>query len=160
MIKNTFTDAPPKTKKRAIVLGATADIGHDISHRLIADGWSVIGIGRSFERISDLMAEPNFQFIFCNLVDKANINEAIANASRLGEGWSLFVSSAGTMLPIGRFFQQDFDEWESSVLVNSMAQLRVLHGLWPHRQKETLVNIMLMAGGGTNSAFNLSLIHI
>jgi NADP-dependent 3-hydroxy acid dehydrogenase YdfG len=139
--------------RRAIILGATADIGHDISRRLLADGWSVVGLGRSRERIADLVETPHFHFVQCDLADNTSVKEAVAKASEIGQDWSLFVSSAGTMEPIGPFFQQDFDEWESSVIVNSTAQLRVLHGLWPCRRKGVSVDVMLMAGGGTNSAF-------
>ena len=38
-----------------------------------------------------------------------------------------------------------------SVVVNSTAQLRVLHAIWPCRQPGP--DIMLMAGGGTNNPF-------
>lgn len=142
-----------QSDRRAVVLGATADIGHYISRRLLAEGWSVVGLGRSKDRIEDLIADGGFTFVHCDLADPASIKAAIAEAAGPAGGWRLFISSAGTMAPIGRFFELDFDEWERSVIVNSSSQLRVLHGLWPHRLQKHPVDLMLMAGGGTNNAF-------
>ncbi len=153
MSTTTLDENVVSMPRRAIILGATADIGHDICSRLLSEGWSVVGLGRSRERIADLIETPDFHFVECDLSDSTSIKEAVAKASEFGPGWSLFVSSAGTMEPIGPFFQTDFDEWERSIIVNSTAQLRVLHGLWPCRRMGTSVDVMLMAGGGTNSAF-------
>ena len=76
----------------------------------------------------------------------------IREYAALDQPWNLFVSAAGTMEPIAPFFSADFDVWEQSVTVNSTAQLRVLHGLWPQRSRDP-VDVMLMAGGGTNNPF-------
>lgn len=137
--------------KTAFVLGATADIGLGLCERLLADGWRVAGAGREAARVASLASHPAFRFIACDLASPASIAAAVRDFAAAGDKWSLFVSSAGTMEPIGPFFDLDFDLWERSVTVNSTAQLRVLHGLWPHRAPRP--HIMLMAGGGTNNPF-------
>ena len=137
----------------AVVLGVTGDIGRNIAERLLRDGWYVVGIGRNRERASTLGDQGDFQFVACDLADPHSINGAVEQVQMLGRCWSLFASTAGTMEPIGRFFGLDFDAWEQSIIINSTAQLRVLHGLWPLRSEKGALDIMLMAGGGTNNAF-------
>lgn len=132
----------------AIILGITADIGKAIAERLLADGWSVIGLGRDLSRAGNLKGA---KLLACDLSDHKAVNTAAAIIGRMGIRWNLFVSSVGSMAPIGKFFELDFDEWEQSVTINSTAQLRALHRLWPQRAEE--IDIMLLAGGGTNNAF-------
>lgn len=138
--------------RHAIILGVTSDIGLNISERLLAEGWLVTGLGRDPERGSRLSGHPDFaakfQFVSCDLGSKQSISDAV---KRVTSEWSLFVSCAGTMRPIGPFFETDFDHWEQSLQVNASAQLRVLHGIWQHRTLEP--DVMFLAGGGTNNPF-------
>jgi len=146
---------PNKThdeKPTAVLLGVTADIGRHIAGFLLRDGWRVIGLGRHAERATNLIGKDSFHFIPCDLTVTQSIKNAIREVCALGWHWNLFASIAGTMEPIGRFFDLDFDEWEQSVVVNSTAQLRVLHGLWPQRDNTRAIDVMLLAGGGTNNA--------
>ncbi len=153
MPSQTLENTAGKQRRTAFVLGASADIGAAISTRLIRDGWNVVGTGRSAERLAALENDPAFAFMPCDLADRESILRMVRSYGDRHVPWSLFVSAAGTMEPIGPFFGLDFDAWEQSVIVNSTAQLRVLHGLWPHRQKDVTVDVMLMAGGGTNNPF-------
>ena len=143
----------PAGAQLAVVLGATADIGHHICKRLLAEGWQVVGLGRSDTRVSDLRLMQGFTFHACDLANAESVKAALAEITRQKIVWDLFVSCAGTMEPIGRFFDLDFDDWAQSTVVNFTAQLRVLHGLWPLRRQYSPVHIMLMAGGGTNNSF-------
>ncbi|SRR6266700_4760166 len=112
----------------AVILGASSDIGRELGVRLKRDGWDLVGLGRA--HMKDLS---------CLHKD--------------GLVWDLFVSAVGTTLPIGPFFELDFDEWRESFVVNSLSQLRVLHGIWTLRRPGKVVDVMLMAGGGTNGPF-------
>lgn len=127
----------------AVVLGITADIGRGLAERLLVDGWEVTGLGRDLSRAEGIGA----RLVPCDVTDPVNVREA---ATRVG-AWDLFVSSVGTMEPIGPFFDLDFDAWERSIIINSTAQLRVLHAIWPRRGARP--DVMLMAGGGTNNPF-------
>jgi NAD(P)-dependent dehydrogenase (short-subunit alcohol dehydrogenase family) len=137
----------------AAILGVTADIGRALASRLIADGWRVAGFGRSCDRLGDFDRCAEFEFFQCDLTDKSSIASAVERFHASGQAWRLFVSCAGTMEPIGRFFDLPFDQWEDSFIINSAAQLRVLHGLWPSRERNGSVDIMFFAGGGTNNPF-------
>jgi NAD(P)-dependent dehydrogenase (short-subunit alcohol dehydrogenase family) len=136
--------------KTAVVLGISADIGIALATRLLADGWSVIGLSRSDDRLTSMADHPRFHFQPCDPADPTSCAAAVARLPALGASWRLFISCIGSMEPIGKFFDLDFEAWEASFRLNSTAQLRVLHGLWPHREAEGEVHVMLLAGGGTN----------
>lgn len=142
----------PKHTPTAFVLGASADIGLALCERLIRDGWFVVGAARDTSRLEQFSNEPAFRALSCDLAEAADIDSMVQSFSALQTSWDLFVSAAGSMEPIGRFFDLDFDDWEASVTVNTTAQLRVLHGLWRHRN-QAKADVMLMAGGGTNNPF-------
>lgn len=127
--------------RNAVILGVTADIGRALAERLLTDGWEVTGLGRNLDRVADL----NIRHVEIDIEKGADIALALSEIDR----WDLFVSSVGTMTPIGPFFELDFDAWERSVLINSTAQLRVLHALWSKRSEKP--HIMFLAGGGTNN---------
>jgi NAD(P)-dependent dehydrogenase (short-subunit alcohol dehydrogenase family) len=139
--------------KTAIVLGVTADIGRHIALRLIADGWDVIGIGRTAARLDALDKSGRLKAYQCTIANKDEVKRLTEEFRAAGLQWDLFISSVGTMEPIGSFFELDFDDWEDSIVINFVAQLRVLHALWPLRRPEQIVDIMFLAGGGTNGPF-------
>lgn len=126
--------------KTALVLGITSDIGRALADRLLADGWQVIGLGREVSRIASLPNLHVYPFEKTGIFDH-------------GAGWDLLISAIGTMKPIGRFFDLGFDDWQRSIDTNFLLQLRLLHRFWPHRRVNAPVDIMFMAGGGTNGPF-------
>jgi NAD(P)-dependent dehydrogenase (short-subunit alcohol dehydrogenase family) len=140
-------------KKTAFILGVTAEIGWAIAERLMATGWRIVGTGRADSGLAKASTADAYHFIPCDLDEPSSIAASLACFAGMSCPWNLFVSAVGTMEPIGRFFDLPFDEWERSFRVNSIEQLRVLHGIWPQRSKSGAIDIMLMAGGGTNNAF-------
>jgi len=139
--------------RTAIILGATADIGRHLAERLSSDNWNVVGIGRTPHRLQELEKIPNLRVYQCSIASSNDVKRLADDLRAVGCEWQLFVSCVGTTEPIGKFFEIDFDAWERSIVVNFTAQLRVLHALWPLRRPEQVVDVMLLAGGGTNGPF-------
>jgi NAD(P)-dependent dehydrogenase (short-subunit alcohol dehydrogenase family) len=137
----------------AVVLGITADIGRGLAERLLRDGWHVIGIGRTLDRVEHLKGTANLTLHRCNIEAPDSVKAVVSALRDKQVAWDLLLSSVGTMEPIGSFFEVDFEAWAQSVDVNFTDQLRVLHALWPLRRMNKTVDIMLMAGGGTNNPF-------
>jgi NAD(P)-dependent dehydrogenase (short-subunit alcohol dehydrogenase family) len=140
-------------RKTAVVIGVTADIGRGLAERLLGDGWNIIGIGRSMDRVRELRDCRAVSIYQCAITKKEDVESVASGLRAKAVEWDLLVSSVGTTEPIGRFFDLNFDEWEKSFNVNFLAQMRILHALWPLRRREQVVDIMLLAGGGTNSAW-------
>ena len=141
------------SSKTAIVLGVTADIGGHLARRLIVDGWEVIGIGRTAARLHGLDKVPQLRVYQCAIADRNDVTRLTDEFRANGLQWDLFVSSIGTTEPIGSFFELDFDDWEKSIAINFLAQMRALRAFWPLRRSEQIVDIMFLAGGGTNGPF-------
>ncbi len=139
--------------KRVFILGASSDIGKALLVRYLQAGCQVGGTYRNLAAVDDLKNRRDLYLYYCSLNDAAGIAEAVRSFVGQVGGWDTFISSIGTEEPIGRFFDCNFDEWESSVVVNSTAQLRVLHQLYPYRCKGETCNVVFFAGGGTNNPF-------
>src|ERR1700688_457638 len=140
-------------QKTAIILGVTADIGRGLAERLLGDGWHVIGVGRAPDHVQNLSDVDKLQLYQCNIAAKESVSELVSILRNKEVAWDLLLSSVGTMEPIGRFFDLDFDEWERSVTINFIAQMRALQALWPLRRSGKAVDVMLLVGGGTNNPF-------
>ena len=136
-----------------VILGISADIGRELALRYAASGWQVIGTYRNADHVAALRSIDGVSLLPCDLTDKESIDGFAAALGVLDQPWDLLISSVGTLEPIGAFFQLDFDDWERSVTVNCVAQLRLLHALYPLRNKERTVHISLFAGGGTNNPY-------
>lgn len=85
--------------------------------------------------------------IYCDLL----IPESIASAClQLKKPWDVLVFAAGHLEPIGPFAKVSIDEWEKSVQINFLSQMRILHTLLPYRTERSTV--LFFAGGGANNA--------
>ena len=116
-------------QKTAIILGVTADIGRGLAERLLGDGWHVIGVGRTLDRVQDLSDAGKLQLYQCDIAAKESVRDLVSILRNKEVTWDLLLSSVGTMEPIGRFFDLDFDEWKRSVTINFIAQMRALQAL-------------------------------
>jgi len=128
--------------KTALVIGLSSDIGGGLAQRLKQDGWRVFGTARAPNKLSHTEA------VSFNMFDAV----PVWHFKRLlkDQGWDLLIMSIGSLEPVGKFFDVNFDHWAESVWVNFTAQMRVLHALWPVRNVKRIADVMLFAGGGTN----------
>ena len=84
------------TDARCVVTGATSGIGAALTHRLLAAGARVIGLGRRADALAELTrrGEGRFTGVRCDLADpadRARALAALADAARV----DLLVNSAG-----------------------------------------------------------------
>ena len=138
-------------KKVVILTAITSDIGTALAKRYAKDGWTIIGTYRSTQHLGEISSLSNYLYC-CDLTDKKSINKFIRKVEELSLPWDLFISCAGTMKPIGPFFNCDFEQWSNSLHINAIEQLRVLHGLYPCRNVSNVSTAVFFAGSGTNNA--------
>ena len=137
-------------KGSVFILSVSSDIGRALALAYLDDGYEVIGTYRRPELVADLRG---ITLIHCDITSKKSIRLMIETFAAFKSPWDIFISSVGTLEPIGAFFSADFDVWEEAVTVNSLAQLRVLRELWPYRRQGQLCHAAFFAGGGTNNSF-------
>lgn len=140
-------------QRTVFILGGSADIGRALAERYLAAGCAVALTYRRREAIAGLEGHPGLATIFCDVASAESITAAATQFAALGWRWDQFLSSVGTMEPIGRFFDVPFDDWERSIHVNALGQLRALHALYPLRRSRVECGVMYFAGGGTNTPF-------
>lgn len=94
------------------------------------------------------------KLVHCDLADVASVRDSCSQLRKLCPRWDVLVMCPGTQEPVGAFSDCNFEEWEESIKVNFISQLRIIHNLLPARrvQGTTEPIVLLFAGGGTNSA--------
>ena len=144
-----------RMKRTVIVLGASADIGKNMCKYYLRDNFSVLGTYRHpSKNIKELSGLEGMSLFQCDVTCKEDVESLSRYVQENNFHWRTLFSSVGTSEPIGRFFTLDFDDWNDSVQVNCIGQLRALHALYPYRNtEEGIPNVVLLAGGGTNNAF-------
>jgi NADP-dependent 3-hydroxy acid dehydrogenase YdfG len=113
-----------KGLRQACIIGMGSEIGSELAKRLEKDGYEIWGTTRKEVDLAEFVdAKPKGR-------------------------WDLLIFAAGTMEPIGNFFDTDVDAWEKCVKVNSLGQLRVLRSLWPARKHGA--KVVFMSGPNPN----------
>jgi NAD(P)-dependent dehydrogenase (short-subunit alcohol dehydrogenase family) len=140
--------------KFVIILGISADIGRSICKYYLKDGFQVLGTYRNFSKdMSELLNLERLVLFKCDVTQREDIFRLAEFIRNKNIWWSTLFSSIGTSEPIGAFFEIPFDNWENSIQINCLGQLRVLHALYQFRSQDVIPNVVFLAGGGTNNAF-------
>ncbi len=139
--------------KNVFILGIGSGIGEALAERYVSEGYAVAGTYRHKKSVIGLLAKRDIRLFKCDIGRKSSVRECVELYKKFAKPWDIFISCVGSMEPIGKFFDSDFDSWEQSVIVNSIAQLRFLHGIYPYRGKSKVNHAVFFAGGGTNSPF-------
>ncbi len=139
-------------KKVIILISITSDIGTALAKRYSNEGNIIIGTYKSTDKLKELKKIANCHLFFCDLTNKESILKFIKDYKKLDLEWDIFISCPATLNPIGNFFDCDFNEWDKSIHINAIEQLRILQRLYPYRNKNLINRVVFFAGGGTNSA--------
>lgn len=127
------------------IAGISSDIGQKLAARFAADGAAVVGTRRA--KGADA---PGIKSIECDIASPRSLVSVSSAYESLGcAAWDLYVSSIGTLDPIGPFFDLDSDAWRQSVEVNCVRQLELLKTMYPLRQRG-MAHVAFFAGAGTN----------
>ena len=137
-----------------MIVAASSDIGGYLARHYLRQGARVFGTYRSLTpEVSKLIAE-GVVFFRLDISSLDSINDFVFELRKAKFCWDVLISAPGLLSPIGPFFDLDFDEWERSVTVNSLSQLRVLHAVYPLRTRHENAKVIFFAGGGTNGSFD------
>jgi len=138
--------------KVVLLISITSDIGTALATRYASEGFTVVGTYRSTKQLNKLTNIPNCRLFSCDINDRQSVARFTKEYVELGLPWDTFISLPASPLPLKAFFRCDFDDWAGSIHINSIEQLRVLHQLYPFRNKEQVSNVVFFAAGGVNNA--------
>ena len=127
------------------IAGISSDIGRTLAASFAAEGMAVVGTHRA--KTADVQESWRIE---CDIASPESLASVTAAYESMGcAPWDLYVSSIGTLDPIGPFFHVDSDEWRKSVEVNCVRQLELLKTMYPLRRKG-MAHVAFFAGAGTN----------
>lgn len=141
-------------RRSAIIIAASSGIGSAMARRWLASGWRLYGTFRTRSQSVEELSRSGMRLVPCNLSDVTSIYEACAALRTLCCQWDVLVLCPGVLDPIGAFGECSFDEWEQSVGVNFLGEMRIVHELLPSRRQDPTLGpcVLFFAGGGTNNA--------
>lgn len=133
-----------------LIAGIDSDLANPLIEFARTNRWTVIGTTRrkTSSKIKNL-ADEVFECDFSSPSSIDNCTQGIfksVTTSRL-----LTVISIGTLEPIGKITQVDFDSWHRGFEVNGLGPLRFIRNLLKNRQVFDDL-YLTYAGSGTNSA--------
>jgi len=146
-IKHTF-------KKKAIIIGASSDIGVALCKDWAKKSWQLYGTYRTMsEDIINL--KSNLMGIFeCDLTSKTSVDNVCSELVENVEDWDVLVLAPGLQDPVNLFLDCNIDEWFESIDVNFKNQVRIVYRLLKNRNPSlnSSPTVLFFAGGGTNNA--------
>jgi NAD(P)-dependent dehydrogenase (short-subunit alcohol dehydrogenase family) len=135
------------------ILSASSDIGLALAKRYLNQGCRVLGTYMSSEHlIRGIRDKKDCHLFYCDITSKESVAKLLEDVGGLQYRWDVFISCVSRPQPLTAFFQGNFDSWSESIHVNVIEQLRVLHGLYPLRNKKKVCDVAFFAGGGVNNA--------
>jgi NAD(P)-dependent dehydrogenase (short-subunit alcohol dehydrogenase family) len=132
---------------RALIIGYDSELARSIGSHLEENDWLVFGTSRRQDAISDSV-------FFLDARDSISISSAMKLFMETAHDWDLLVLAIGSLNPVGRITNIDFEEWKESFEVNFVNQLLIIKTMIELSSSLSLKNrrILTFAGSGTNSA--------
>ncbi len=140
----------------ALVTGASRGLGREIASALASAGASVALVARNreeLERVKDdletrLHARARVSCCAVDLSAETAVDVLVDALDSEGMRPDVLVNNAATQGPIGRFWENDWQEWVASFGVNAFAPLRLCRMVLPDMVSRRRGKIINLSGGG------------
>ncbi len=141
-------------KKHILIIGASSGIGIELTKMYLNDGYKIVGTYRNKISNDTFQDNENLNLIHLDTSSIDSVNRFIIEYQNLSIKWDSLISCPALPLPIKNFFDVDFSEWEESVNINFIDQLRVIHQLYQLRDMTKVVDIVFFGTAGVNGAMD------
>lgn len=140
--------------KKAIIISLTSDIAIAVAREWVTKGVDIVGTYRNKENISSDLKEKGITFLPCDVSNSQACDSAAEDILQLMPDWDVVLFATGTLNPIGKFVENNMDEWTDSLHTNFIGQLKLLHRFLNGRKiKEGATpTVIFFAGGGSNNS--------
>jgi NAD(P)-dependent dehydrogenase (short-subunit alcohol dehydrogenase family) len=140
----------------AIVTGASQGLGHEIAHKYLEAGASLVICARDTQLLEAATVElrrfaPPGQAVFAVPADVSQpddvarlVNAALAQFGRL----DILVNNAGVGGPIGAVESADWDDWVRTLQINLLGAVLLSRAVVPHFKRAGRGKIVQLSGGG------------
>lgn len=134
--------------RRMLVTGAASGMGRAIAERFAAEGAALALLDRNADGVVDVARAIGATGFGCDVADRANVGEVVAQAAETLGGLDGIVNAAG-ILDIVAFADLSADSWDRMIAVNLTGPFNIVKAALPMLQaaeKATIVNIASVSG--------------
>ena len=131
--------------KTILIISCSSYIGNYIAKRYIHCN-NIIGSFRTHTKEVSQLENIGISIYELNLESDNSITEL----SRVIPEWDVCYFCVGEPLPVGGFFETDFFDWERSVQINSILQLKLLHNIINKANNDA--SVVFFGSGGVNKS--------
>src|SRR5689334_6000912 len=118
---------------KGIIISATSDIATEMCLQWKKKNWNLCGTYFSQEKNYKLLNESAIPLIHCDLSKASSVDNAANEIGKKMKAWDFLLFATGSQVPVGPFEKVDIDLWTTSLQINFLNQLRLLHQLLPFR---------------------------
>ena len=142
-----------RMKKTILIISITSDIGTAIAEFYKAKNYNLVGTFNTKSKNYLKLQSIGVTLYKCNLESSKSIENFKLKIGKKFK-WDISIFAAGTQNPIGKFQNNNFNDWDTGIKINFINQIRVLHFILPFRNNSRKNNprVLFFAGGGTNNA--------
>ena len=137
---------------KKIIFSISSDIGYHLALDWVQKGYEVIGTYRTKSKKTEELYKLGVKLFYCDFENEASILKIEQNLKSYN--WDIICFLNGTLEPIGKFDECNFNEWELSYRSNFLIPLRIVSFLIKYRNKnfQNFPLCLFFAGGAVNSA--------
>lgn len=143
------------TNKTALITGASGGLGTYIARCLWNNGFNLILVARSHEKLTFLAKElfthshQYIKIVPCDLNDPASLDGCIQQTKHEVD---ILINNAAIQGPIGPIWENDWQAWQSTLQVNLLAPIQLCRAYLPLMQAKKYGKIINLSGGGATNA--------
>ncbi len=142
--------------KNAIVTGASRGLGGQIAQAMWRSGANILLVARSknmlFELRTNLMTNARdgqrAHVIVTDLRTSESVPTIIREAQQVWDKIDVLVNNAAILGPIGRAWENDWEEWQTTIRVNLLAPVELCRACIPWMRECGQGKIINLSGGG------------
>jgi len=131
-----------------LILSISSDIGSELAIKWLKENKAVVGTYRTYNKKIKNLEKLGCKTFKVDFSKKKQISKFALKMKKYN--FIKILSAIGHQDPVGNLVNVDFNEWEKSVMVNAVNQIRCIIELYRNYKKK--MKVILFAGGGTNNA--------
>lgn len=134
--------------KTVIVNGGSSGIGKQVAEFLLSQGYRVIITSSNEEKLKATCEEMTGEILMhvCDVSNKAHINRFVEWVKNL-KPYAL-ITFAGILGPVGKFAENDFEQWERTIKINLIGVAELIQRTMPILLEQEHPKIITIGGGG------------
>jgi NAD(P)-dependent dehydrogenase (short-subunit alcohol dehydrogenase family) len=140
--------------KKVLITGASRGLGAALANAFWAEGAHLILVGRSAEKMKDLVAslgsrpDQKILAVRVDLKRPESPAQILAETKNTFEGLDVLINNAGMQGPIGPCWENDWEAWKETLQVDLLAPVALCRLFIPWMANQGRGKIINLSGGG------------